>query len=305
MSATSNIAPGYETSPDEEISLNEAFVRVGSSDVFYRYSGGAGPTLLFVPGAVVDHIGLTWKILVHRLSRRYRVLAPDLPGFGRSRGAPAEKFSTAYVSNFARAFLDAVDADPPVVLANSMSGAAAVHLGLRHPERIRGLVLSGAYGWQPRFPYHRLVYAVSRIPRVDLLLVALSRIPGMVRFGLRAVIHDHARITDDLIQETRVGAAAPEALRAFVGWMRNEVRPRSLAVDHRPELHLLQPPTLVLQGIHDLMIPEVHTREAVPLMPCARYHPIACGHLVPRERVDAAEELIISFLEETFAAPSP
>ena len=109
-----------------------------------------GPTpdapvvLLFHGLAAGAH--LTWFPTIDVLARRYRVIAFDQRWHGR--GIAAERFLLADCTDDAAALLDTLGVDDVVVAGYSMGGALAQVFALRHPERVRGLVLcSTAMRW--------------------------------------------------------------------------------------------------------------------------------------------------------------
>ena len=278
--------------------LEKDSIRIGESQVSFLRSAGEGPPLLILPGGVVDHIDLTWKHVARLLAEHYTVLAPDLPGFGDSIGIPESGFSTPYVTSFIRDFIASTGMERPVLMANSMSGAPALEMGLRHADEIRALVLSGAYGWAPRVPGHALIHALAQRPRTDSLMRTLMRIPGVVRIGLRSLVK-HGEVMDaELLRDAHRGADAPEAPTAFVDWLRDEIRKDSVRSDYRDELPQLALPTLILQGAYDWLAPERHAREAAALIPHSHYRVFETGHLPPREAPAEVAMVITTFLKD-------
>lgn len=79
-----------------------------------------------------------------RLSAEHHVLAPDLPGFGRS-GPMAEYSLAAYTQVLSR-FLDKLNVERVNLLGHSMGGQVAIALAATHPERINKLVLVDSAG---------------------------------------------------------------------------------------------------------------------------------------------------------------
>ena len=279
-------------------------IELGELRISYLEKSGPGPVLLFLPGGVVDHVDLTWKKLVRRMATRYSVLAPDLPGFGASVGLPASGYSTRFVLDFALQFMDEMKLERPVLLANSMSGAPAMRLALEHPNRIRALVLSGAYGWQPHVPFHRLAYRIVRLPGADALLRGFARIPGVVRGGIRVLVEEAESVTEELVEDGKRGAAAPQVLTAFVQWLRDEIQPHSIKSDLRPRLGDISMPTLILQGANDWLAPERFAREAAALIPGTEYHVFETRHLIPRERLNEVEDVVEAFLQKLGIPPT-
>lgn len=100
---------------------------------------GTGPTLLLLHGQ--PGTGSSWDPVTGLLADRFRVVAPDRPGYGattgEARGLAANAASAAHL-------LDLLDAGPVTVIAHSWSGGAAVLLADRRPDLVRGLVLVGA-----------------------------------------------------------------------------------------------------------------------------------------------------------------
>ena len=104
----------------------------------YFEADGAGEPLLLIPGfgAVIP---VYWANLP-QLARRFRVIAYDPRGAGRS-DAPEGAYTMEQFADDAAAVLDAAGAPSAHVLGTSLGGMVAQHVALRHPARVRRLVL--------------------------------------------------------------------------------------------------------------------------------------------------------------------
>ena len=112
---------------------------VPSTDL-YHVDRGAGRVVLLVHGFPLDHS--MWNAQIESLAPHYRVIAPDLPGFGRS---PAGSDEAAGMEQFAAdlaALLDRLAIDEPVVICGlSMGGYIALQFWKQYAARLRGLIL--------------------------------------------------------------------------------------------------------------------------------------------------------------------
>jgi pimeloyl-ACP methyl ester carboxylesterase len=107
------------------------------------FAAGQGPPLVLIHGAASD--ARDWLKLMPGLSQHYRVLAPDVPGFGP--GYPRRPLYTmAIFAAFLEAFLEREAPGPFCLAGHSLGGRLALELALRHPERVRKLVLVDSVG---------------------------------------------------------------------------------------------------------------------------------------------------------------
>jgi pimeloyl-ACP methyl ester carboxylesterase len=115
----------------------------------YVEETGDGPPVLFVHEFAGDH--RSWEPQVRALSRRYRCITYNARGYPPS-DVPEDPaaYSQARAVEDAIAVLDTLGVDRPHVVGLSMGGFATLHLGLRHPDRTRSLVVAACgYGAQP------------------------------------------------------------------------------------------------------------------------------------------------------------
>jgi pimeloyl-ACP methyl ester carboxylesterase len=106
----------------------------------YYEEHGSGAPILCIHGT--SGSASAWTEAVERLARLGRVIAYDRRGCGRSeRPEPYERTSVAEHADDAAALLDALAATPAVVIGRSYGGTVATDLALRHPDRVRALVV--------------------------------------------------------------------------------------------------------------------------------------------------------------------
>ena len=118
-------------------------VEVGDWDVRYREAGEGEPIVL------VHGLGVSadywWRNGPPLAARGYRVLAPDLPGFGRTQG-PKEGLSVTQQARALRDWTDALELSPAIFVGHSLSCQTIMQLAADAPERVAGLVLAGPTG---------------------------------------------------------------------------------------------------------------------------------------------------------------
>jgi len=118
-------------------------LNLGGADIAYDEAGTGHPLLLVHAGIANRHM---WDSVWEALAARFRVIRPDLRGFGDSIAA-TEPFTNWH--DLAR-LLRALDAVPAHVIGVSMGGGAVLDLALAEPYKVDRLVLvaSGLFGWE-------------------------------------------------------------------------------------------------------------------------------------------------------------
>jgi pimeloyl-ACP methyl ester carboxylesterase len=117
---------------------------VNGTDTFIAAGGKAFdpslPTVLFLHGAGMDHTA--WALHDRWFAHHgHNVLAPDLPGHGRSPGAPLP--TIAEMADWTAALLDAAGAANAKLIGHSMGSLIALETAARHPAKVSGLALVG------------------------------------------------------------------------------------------------------------------------------------------------------------------
>jgi len=107
------------------------------------YEAGIGSPILLLHGAGGQ--ARLWRRLMGPLSKRHRVIAPDLPGFGGSDYSPSINSVRDY-AKFVADFIDALGIERASIVGSSMGGWAACWLALDFPERVVDLVLISPAG---------------------------------------------------------------------------------------------------------------------------------------------------------------
>ncbi len=108
---------------------------------------GSGPPLLLVHGSGPGVTAYAnWRLNIGDLARHFRVLAPDMAGFGFSDKPTAAGYSMARWVDQLVGFLDALGIERASLVGNSFGGGLGIRVAVEHPERLDRLVLMGSMG---------------------------------------------------------------------------------------------------------------------------------------------------------------
>jgi 2-hydroxy-6-oxonona-2,4-dienedioate hydrolase len=178
--------------------VQSAWVTVDGLRAHFRRSPGGppagAPTVVLVHGVGVSH--RYFEPTAHLLAPSARVLAPDLPGHGRT-DRPPEPPAPGDLARWLGDFLDAVGVERAALLANSMGCQVAVELAVQRPALVTRMVLTGPTGDPrvralPRWMW-RLALDSAREPlRLDALVTAGYLRTGplfLTRTFARAIAH--------------------------------------------------------------------------------------------------------------------
>ncbi len=124
-----------------------ATIDIDGTDVFYREAGPANaPAVLLLHGfGASSHM---FRDLIPALATSYRVIAPDLPGFGITRTDPDFTFTFAHLADVIDAFTTAVGLDTYAMYVFDYGAPVGWRLAVRHPERITALVSQNGNGYE-------------------------------------------------------------------------------------------------------------------------------------------------------------
>jgi pimeloyl-ACP methyl ester carboxylesterase len=241
------------------------------------------PAVLLLHG--LGSAGADWLLQFPPLvTAGYRVLAPDLRGFGQSSW-PGNTSVPAMAQDMA-SLLRELDAGPAHVVGISMGGTVALQLALDHADLVRRLVLVNTFarlrpqglGGYLYFPLRMvLLYTVGIETQARAVTQRIFPHP------------DQDELRDQLYQ--RIVNTNPQAYRASM-WALGR-----FDVEHRlRDIHI---PTLVVTSDQDTTVPPASQRRLVDGIPGARQVVISeAGHAVTADHPDEFNEALLSFLAE-------
>ncbi|MHC1478786.1 alpha/beta fold hydrolase [Frateuria aurantia] len=126
-----------------EAHLNKKQVLAGDTNWVY-YEGGTGPTLLLLHGFGSNKE--VWLPLAAKLTPRFHVVIPDLPGWGESSRDPAASYNLNVQAQRLENFVQAIHLPGMILVGHSMGGGIAGLYALAHPDHVAGLVLMDSIG---------------------------------------------------------------------------------------------------------------------------------------------------------------
>jgi pimeloyl-ACP methyl ester carboxylesterase len=255
---------------------------------------GAGPTLLLLHGASGG--GANWYRLLEPLGRHFRVIAPDLPGFGLSDAIePTFPLSNA-VTELLGDWLQGIGVRPSAIIGTSFGGLLAMRLAALPESSAGGLVLIDGAGFGRHVGLFMKLAALPVIGRVALRptragtawtldhLMTRRRLPALHREALLDYLWCSARAGD--------ADKMVRALRLFAG-MRGQ---REVVEDFGD----ISAATLILSGEHDPFFPPEQARKAATRFRSATYRVVrAAGHSPNWEAPAELLDTVLPFLLAT------
>jgi 4,5:9,10-diseco-3-hydroxy-5,9,17-trioxoandrosta-1(10),2-diene-4-oate hydrolase len=257
-------------------------------------AAGAGPPVLLLhgggPGAAAwSNFG---RNLI-ALSGSFRVIAADMPGFGRSSKLTEHPQYFKHASDAIAGLLDELGIEQVDLVGNSLGGGVSVRFALSYPERARRLVLMAPGGLGLN------VFAPDPTEGVT-KLGKFGAPPGPTREKLkdflRTLVFDRRMITDELVEERFAVASAPESLAAMGALGMSFSSDPEGGMLWR-EAHRLTQPTLLIWGREDRVNPLDGALVPLKLLPNGQLHVFSrCGHWAQVEKFDEFNALTAAFL---------
>jgi 3-oxoadipate enol-lactonase len=245
---------------------------------------GKGPPLFLFHSLLSDRA--SFVAIVPKLSQSFRVIVPELPGFGKSQAVSGGL--AAIADRMAEAVRDAAGGNDAMVLGNGYGGFVALQMAIRHSDIAARLILAdcGAAFSEPGREAFRNMAAASKAKG----LAAITDV-AMRRLFAPEFQEKHP----DLMRDRREAflRTDPEALRAACAALAD--------LDLRPELGQVTVPVLVLVGEHEATPPPM-SRELAAGLPDARLKVIAgCAHVPQLQSPEIFLDAIGDFLAAAHA----
>ncbi|GAC1583787.1 MAG: hypothetical protein NVS3B18_16790 [Candidatus Dormibacteria bacterium] len=263
---------------------------------------GHGPDVLLLHGLGGTRASLFETAAA--LSQRYRVHAPDLPGFGSSSKPARGGYNARWFAEHMLAMMDAQGIESTHVVGNSMGGRIAIEMALLAPERVRALgLLCPAVAWVKR-DFHPIVRLLR--PEFGLLPHNFSR--GTVQSQFCSMFYDRdlidPAVAELMVDEFRRIYHSAGARYAFLSSARNiYLEPPFGRHGFYPRLAALSNPALFVWGTHDRLIPSAFRRHITKWLPRAEQITLEnCGHVPQVECADKTNELLMDFFTRAEAA---
>jgi 2-hydroxymuconate-semialdehyde hydrolase len=273
------------TSPNAEI--GKTVVANGLKTNYHEQGEGAPVLLIHGSGPGVTGWA-NWRLTMPALAKQFRVLAPDMVGFGYTeRPAGVQYNMDTWVSHII-GFMDALGIERAHVVGNSFGGGLALALAIRAPQRVKRLVLMGSAG---------IAFPITEgLDRVWGYTPSLDNMRGL----LDVFAYNRNLVNDELARMRYEASIRPGFQEAFSQMF---PAPRQRGVDGLASpveaIRALPHETMVVHGREDKVIPLDSSYQLFELIPKSQLHVFGqCGHWTQIEHAARFNQLVGDFFAE-------
>jgi len=261
---------------------------------------GEGPAVVLVHG--LASAWAAWFCNIPELAASYRVIAVDLPGFGRSDGFAGAVEIGHYVDALIQ-LLDHLGVGDVRIVGHSLGGIVAHRFAAGNPERTAALVIVASGGPPHGVPepiFHGLAMGSTLLNPVPRPMIRRAVLGAMAITPLRQllvgqVVHDPAGVSRELASHMITAACYSRGTAAAI-----LAALRALRLQDRRQITC---PTLLVGGGRDRLVSEASLKYYARAIPGARHEMLpAAGHIPMFECPAAFNALLRSFLDELAAA---
>jgi pimeloyl-ACP methyl ester carboxylesterase len=297
--------PGKRRDPASEAETHHRAVEIDGLTIFYREAGPAdGPVVLLLHGWPSS--SRMFRNLIPHLADRYRVIAPDYPGFGNSSAPDRSAFAYTFdhLSEVMETFIQALHIEKFALYVMDFGGPVGYRLMLKKPYRMTSLMVQNAPAypeggeggfWGPIAAYWRSGSADDRSKVRQYL--GQESIKRQYTLGVRdpsLVDPDNWVIDAALIARPQMDEVSLDMIYDI----RNNIPVFAAARQYFRER---QPPTLIISGANDEIFPADNQKQFLRDLPKAELHLLDTGHFALEDKGNEIAALMHDFLDRTAA----
>jgi pimeloyl-ACP methyl ester carboxylesterase len=261
-------------------------IDAGGIATHYHDVGAGDPVLLLHGSGPGVSAWANWQHNIPALAQRYRIIAPDIVGFGYTERPAAVYYSLSTWAGHIWAFLDALGIEQASLVGNSLGGRIGLAMAGQHPERLDKMVLMGAPG-----------VGMTLTPGLRALREYQPSEANMRTMLLDCFAVDPSIITDELVRDRYEASVAPGAFEAYRDMFFSDRHAGGELGITEEQVRAVPTRTLLLHGREDQVVPVEVAWNMLRLLPDADLAVFArCGHWTQIERADDFNRLVGGFL---------
>lgn len=267
-------------------------LQCGSILTNYHDIGSGDPILLLHGSGPGVSAWANWRLCFQSLSTNFRLLAPDLAGFGFTEFPEGLSFNRETWLKQMIDFLDALGLDRVHVIGNSFGGSMALALAIQHPERVNKLLLMGSVG----VPF-QLTEGLDAVWGYTPSFENMQAI-------MQIFAYDQSLVGDALVQSRYQASLRPKTRAAYEA-MFPAPRQRWVEAMAHPEdaIRTVRHPTLMVHGRDDKVIPLSTSLTLLKWIDNSQLHIFSrCGHWTQIEHAQAFATLANDFFNNALNA---
>ncbi len=254
---------------------------------------GTGRPVLFIHGSGPGVSAYAnWRLIMPVLANRRRVIAPDMAGFGFTERKQGSVYTMDLWIRQAVGLLDALGLDRVDIVGNSFGGAVSLALAIRHPHRVRRLILMGSVGVE-----FELTRELDEIWGYTPSFENMRRMMDYFAF-------DRGLVNDELARLRYEASIRPGFQESYASMFpAPRARWITALASQEDDIRALPHEALILHGRDDRVIPMATSLKLLSLIPRSQLHVFGrCGHWTQIEHAGRFAQLVENFLAEADAA---
>ena len=232
------------------MSMEERFLYVDGNKIRYLETGTSKNTLVLFHG--LGGSAERWLPVIPLFEKHFRVIVPDLIGFGYS-DKPAVDYTSDFFLRFLESFFKTACISKPCIIGSSLGGQLAASYASSYPKQIKKLVLVSPAGTMKSSTKSLDAYIMAAMyPTKKNAALAFEMMEGSGK-----------KIPDSIVDEFVMRMKLPNAKLAFMSTLLGMKSSKSII----PSLSSISVPTLIVWGANDSVIPIEFSQEFVSAIP--------------------------------------
>lgn len=261
--------------------MGELFVSVEGNKVRYLECGDADETILLIHGLGAS--AERWEFVKPIFEKHYKVVVPDLPGFGLS-DKPVVDYTPDFFTNFLEKFLNEINVEKTHVIGSSLGGQISAEFTAKHPEIVEKLVLVSSSGIMKHSTPALDAYVMAALyPNKETAHQAFKT--------MSASTEVNEKIVDAFVERMHLPNAKMAFMSTILGLKNAEIL--------TAKLETIKSPSLIVWGNLDPVIPIEYAEAFVSsIQDCRFFQMDGSGHTPFVDNPEKFTEVVLDFLSK-------
>lgn len=275
------------------IEIDSHFIEINNVNIHYLLAGKGEPVLLLHGWPTSSFL---WRNIIKDLSSDYRVIAPDLAGFGQSGKKFKDSYSFNYHDRIIEGLLKHLEIDQTNLVVHDLGGPVGLYWATKHPEKVLRLGLTNTLVF-PEFSWAVKLFGLATLlPGIRNWLTSPAGLRGAIRFG----VFQKKKLSKEVLTNYDSYFKTPEDRKTLLKTaQRLSLKGFHSIAQKLPEFKI---PITCIYGEKDRILPDVaKTMQRVQnILPQTTITSIPnCGHFLQEDEPERLSTLLKAFLQTT------